>query len=154
MGNVKKLKEIIRATDKARRAGKKIVSTSGCFDILHVGHVRNLAEAKKLGDILVVGINSDTSVRRYKGRTRPIINERERAEVIAALKPVDYVYIFSEDNPCSCIEKLRPHVHVKGRGAPHDLEKKAVEKGGGTFMSVRFIKGKSTTNMLRKIKGK
>ncbi len=153
MKKTQTLNEIIKAVKAKRKAGKKIVSTSGCFDILHVGHIRNLAAAKKLGDVLVVGINSDASVRSYKGPRRPIIPARERAELLMALRFVDHVFIFPEKNPAASIQKLRPDVHVKGRGAPHTIEKVAVEKGGGKMKLVPFTKGRSTTGIVRKILG-
>lgn len=144
--------------EAARKQGKKIVTTNGCFDILHVGHVRNLEEASCLGDILVVGINSDASIRKNKGPTRPIIGERERAEMLAALEVVDYVFIFSGRTPNTWIRKLRPHIHVKGGGkdsATHpDLpaQRCVVERAGGKLVLVTHHKGRSTTSLIEKIR--
>jgi len=142
----------------ARKRGKKIVTTNGCFDILHVGHVRNLAAAKKLGDVLIVGINSDASVRRNKGPSRPLVPARERAEILAALSVVDYVFIFGEETPFSWIKKLRPHFHVKGGGEdvknhPDFAEQKhVVEQSGGRLVLVPHVKGKSTSILVHKIR--
>lgn len=157
---IKKLRDVIAVARTARRAGKKIVTTNGCFDILHVGHVRNLQAAKKLGDVLIIGINSDASVRRNKGPSRPIVPERERAELLAALDAVDYVFIFGAETPFSWIKKLRPHIHVKGGGEDiknHPLfpaQKRAIEQGGGRFILLPHIEGKSTTRIIRRIMGK
>jgi rfaE bifunctional protein nucleotidyltransferase chain/domain len=157
MGKVQKFEDIRKAIDAARKKGKKIVATNGCFDIIHVGHVRNLQAAKKLGDILVVGINSDASVRTNKDHTRPIVPARERAEVIAALDPVDYVFIFSGRTPFSWIKKLKPHIHVKGGGkdilSHPDLaaQRAAIEEGGGKFVLLPHHSGRSTSALIRKI---
>ena len=124
------------------------------FDILHVGHIRSLAAAKKLGDILVVGINSDASVRALKGNDRPIVPEQERAEVIAALEPVDAVFIFGEPDPRPWLAKLKPHVHAKGsdRSMNEIIEKDVVEAGGGKVILLPLRKGMSTTDIIKKIK--
>ena len=132
---------------------KKVVFTNGCFDILHKGHVTYLQKAKKLGDILVVGINSDASVRRLKGSNRPVNNEKDRAFVLASLSCVDRVILFTEDTPEKLIRKIRPDVLVKGGdwkkenvvGAPF------VESYGGKVWLIPFVKGFSTTGLLAKI---
>ncbi|OHA89211.1 MAG: hypothetical protein A2741_00250 [Candidatus Zambryskibacteria bacterium RIFCSPHIGHO2_01_FULL_43_27] len=160
MKKIQSLEKILYITNKARKRGKKIVSTNGCFDILHIGHIRNLVAAKKLGDLLIVGINSDSSVRVNKGSLRPIVPAQERAEVIAALGSVDYVFIFSGTTPFSWIKKLRPHIHVKGGG--EDIkkhpnfwaQKRVIEGGGGKFILLRHIKGKSTSRIINKMIGK
>jgi rfaE bifunctional protein nucleotidyltransferase chain/domain len=138
----------------AKRKRKKIVTTNGCFDILHVGHLRSLVAAKALGDVLVVGINSDASVRALKGKNRPVVGERERAEIIASLKPVDAVFIFSEKDPRKWLAKLKPDVHAKGSDRTMDeiVEKDVVERGGGKIVRLSLKKGKSTTNIIEKIK--
>ncbi|TSC68813.1 MAG: D-heptose-1-phosphate adenylyltransferase [Parcubacteria group bacterium Gr01-1014_56] len=155
MSKVKTLKEVLRATKAARKAGKKIVATNGCFDIMHVGHIRSFEAAKKLGDILVVGINSDASVRTNKGDLRPIISERDRAEVVAALAAVDHVFIFSEKTPFSWIAKLRPHIHVKGvdtkKHPDFSAQKRTLAKAGAKFVLLPLVKGKSTTKIIEKI---
>lgn len=136
----------------ARKAKRKVVTTNGCFDILHIGHVRNLEAARAQGDILIVGINSDASVRENKGALRPIIPARERAEVLAGLACVDYVFIFPEKTPLSWMRKLRPSVHVKGAGSEHSAafasEKQVVEKGGGIVKIAFQTKNHSTSSII------
>lgn len=135
------------------RQSKKIVFTNGCFDILHVGHARYLEQAKTLGDILVVGLNSDESVKRLKGPTRPIQTEEDRKELLLALKPVDMVVIFSEDTPLELIKKIKPHFLVKGGDWSEDqiVGSDFVKSIGGKVMSLPFSQGKSTTNIVDKI---
>jgi glycerol-3-phosphate cytidylyltransferase len=139
-----------------KKEGKKVVFTNGCFDILHVGHLRYLNEAKECGDILVVGVNSDDSVRRLKGPTRPINNEDDRAEMLCGLKAVDYAVIFTEDTPNNLIGELKPNIHVKGGDyKKEDLpETKIVESYGGEVRILQLVDGKSTTNVVNKIAGK
>lgn len=136
------------------RLNKKIVFTNGCFDILHAGHARYLAQAKALGDILVVGLNSDESVKKLKGPTRPIQNQDERKELLLALKAVDAVFIFNEDTPLDLIQKVKPHILVKGGDWPEAQIVGAdfVKSNGGEVKSLQFVKGKSTTNIVDKIK--
>lgn len=136
------------------RAGRTVVFTNGCFDILHVGHLRYLEAAKTLGDVLVVGVNSDVSVRGLKGPDRPVVGEKERAEMVAGLKPVDYVVIFCEATPVETIEVLRPDVHVKGGDyGPDDLPEAAtVRSYGGRVVIVPFVPGASTTEILARVK--
>lgn len=133
---------------------QKIVFTSGCFDILHVGHIRYLQEAATLGDILIIGVNSDESVRRLKGSGRPINNEVERAEMLGALGFVDYVTIFEEDTLLNLINAIQPDVLVKGGDYAHEevIGKKEVEEKGGRIVIIPFVEGKSTTNIIEKIK--
>lgn len=132
---------------------KKIVFTNGCFDIIHAGHIRYLQEAAKLGDILIVGLNSDASVKRLKGPKRPINSELERAEIICALSFIDYVVIFEEDTPLELIKKIQPHVLVKGGDYSNEyvVGTKEVEERGGKLVLIPFVKGKSTTNIIKKI---
>ena len=136
----------------ARQANKKIVFTNGCFDLLHVGHVRYLEQAKQLGDLLFVGLNSDESVKRLKGPLRPIQNQDDRAEILAALRCVDFVSVFDEDTPYQLIKKVRPQILVKGGDwkieaiVGHDL----VTSWGGQVYSLTFIDGKSTTSLISK----
>lgn len=152
------LAELLEHSRVLRQSGKRIVSTNGCFDLLHVGHIRNLEEAKRLGDVLIVGVNSDTSVRHLKGETRPIITERERAEMLAALRSVDFVLIFEEPTPFSWIEALRPDVHVKGGGEDVRVhpdfaaQKELVESFGGKLVLVPHHDGISTSAILSKIR--
>jgi D-glycero-beta-D-manno-heptose 1-phosphate adenylyltransferase len=137
----------------AENKGKKIVFTNGCFDIIHKGHVSYLNEAKKLGDLLVVGLNSDASVKRLKGPERPINNELDRQYVMSQLKPVDFVEIFSEDTPLNLILKIKPHALVKGGDWKIDQivgAKEVIESGGEVF-SLNFVDGYSTTAIINKI---
>ena len=137
-------------------AQKKIVFTNGCFDILHVGHKRYLQQAATLGDILVVGVNSDASVRRLKGPTRPVNNEQDRAEMLSALGFIDYVVIFDEDTPYELIKKIQPDVLVKGGDyKPEEVVgRDIVEARGGRLELISFVEGKSTTNIIKKINQK
>ncbi|MGH9548246.1 MAG: D-glycero-beta-D-manno-heptose 1-phosphate adenylyltransferase, partial [Terriglobales bacterium] len=141
--------------DRLRRLGQRIVTTNGCFDILHVGHIRFLKAAKEQGDVLALGLNSDASVRRLKGESRPINNENDRAEVLAALACVDFISIFDEDTPVEFIKAARPNVHVKGADyKPSDLaETPVVEALGGTVHIVALVPGRSTTSLVQKISG-
>jgi rfaE bifunctional protein nucleotidyltransferase chain/domain len=135
------------------RRGKTLVFTNGCFDLLHIGHVRALEAARRLGDILVVGVNSDASVRRLKGVGRPIIPEQQRAEMLAALKPVDYVVIFAESTSIETIRLIRPDVHVKsGDYRVEELpETPHVRAVGGRVEIVPFVAELSTTNLVARI---
>ena len=147
-------KILLNRLNSNRKSGKKIIFTNGCFDILHKGHTAYLQSAKKAGDILVVGLNSDASVRRLKGSERPLNKQNDRAEVLSALECVDYVTLFSEDTPLDLIHLVRPHVLVKGG----DWKKKDVvgasfvESLGGKVRIIPYIKGFSTTGILEKIK--
>ena len=132
---------------------KRIVFTNGCFDIIHKGHVTYLNEAKKLGDLLVIGLNSDASVKRLKGPERPINNETDRQYVMSQLKPVDFVEIFTEDTPLNLILKVQPKILVKG--GDWKIEQivggKEVVENGGEVYSLNFVNGYSTTNIIHKI---
>ncbi len=135
------------------RSGKKIVFTNGCFDILHIGHVRYLHHARTLGDLLIVGINSDHSVSRLKGPTRPINSEGDRAEMLAALASVDAVTIFPEDTPIETIELIKPTIHVKGGDYTVDSlpEAKIVHAYGGKVVILPFTDERSTSQIIQKI---
>jgi D-beta-D-heptose 7-phosphate kinase/D-beta-D-heptose 1-phosphate adenosyltransferase len=139
--------------DALRREGKKIVFTNGCFDILHVGHVRYLQEARKLGDILVLGLNSDTSVRTLKGEKRPLVPQDERADVLAAIEVIDFVTIFDEETPFELIGYLRPDLLVKGGDWAEDqiVGGDIVKTWGGRVVVAPLIPGRSTTNVVEKI---
>lgn len=154
MKNLIERDKIGEVIENIKRDGKKIVFTNGCFDILHVGHLRYLEEAKMFGDILVIGLNSDASVKRLKGDKRPIVPEYERAEMLLGLKCVDYVVIFEEDTPVELLGEVKPDVHVKGGDYTKDRlpEAEIVERNGGRVEIVSLIKGKSTTNIVKKIK--
>ncbi|WPU65494.1 D-glycero-beta-D-manno-heptose 1-phosphate adenylyltransferase [Peredibacter starrii] len=133
--------------------GKRIVFTNGCFDILHRGHVTYLAEARKLGDLLVVGVNSDASVKRLKGPERPINNENDRSYVLSQLKSVDFTEIFTEDTPLNLILKVQPKILVKGGDWKIDqiVGAKEVLANGGDVFSLNFVDGYSTTSIIQKI---
>ncbi len=137
-----------------RREGKTIVFTNGCFDILHVGHVRYLREAKKLGEVLVLALNSDASVRAIKGEKRPLVPEDERADIMAALACIDYVVIFSEPTPQGLIEYLQPDILVKGGDWTEDAIAGAdfVKAAGGRVVTIPLTAGRSTTNIVEKIR--
>jgi D-beta-D-heptose 7-phosphate kinase/D-beta-D-heptose 1-phosphate adenosyltransferase len=146
----KKLTKIIKIL-KAKR--KRIVFTNGCFDLLHIGHVRYLEKAKILGDILVVGINSDSSVRKLKGPKRPLLPARERAEILSGLGCVDYVTIFDELDPLKLITSLLPNVLVKGGDWTKEqiVGGEVVEKSRGEVVIIPFVKGASTSNLIETI---
>jgi D-beta-D-heptose 7-phosphate kinase/D-beta-D-heptose 1-phosphate adenosyltransferase len=139
-----------------RKQGCRIVFTNGCFDVLHVGHIRYLKQARALGDVLIVGLNSDSSVRKLKGHDRPIIPEEERTEVLLALECVDYVTIFSEDTPYELIKKVVPDVLVKGGDWSIDriVGRDIVEANGGKVLSLPFHPGKSSSDIIGIIKTK
>lgn len=139
--------------EKERGRGKQVVFTNGCFDLLHAGHVKYLQAARRLGDLLVLGLNSDTSVRRLKGPKRPLIGEEERAHILAALDCIDYVCLFDEDTPLELITALKPHILVKGGDYTPDgvVGKDVVESYGGRVELIPFVDGKSTTNIIEKV---
>jgi len=136
-----------------RASGKTIVATNGCFDILHVGHLRYLAESRRHGDLLVVGLNSDASVRRLKGSTRPINSEHDRAELLMALRVVDYVVIFAEDDASEFLKLVQPQIYTKG--GDYDLaslpEASTARAIGTKIILVPLVEGKSSTNTIKKI---
>jgi D-beta-D-heptose 7-phosphate kinase/D-beta-D-heptose 1-phosphate adenosyltransferase len=150
---IKLRKEIEAIVKNQRNQGAKIVFTNGCFDLLHLGHVRYLREAKKMGDVLIVGLNSDDSVRVLKGRERPYVSEMERAEILASLECVDYVTIFSENRPDNLIRVIKPDIHVKGGDyrVSQLPERKLVESLGGKAIVIPPIEGRSTTNIVERI---
>lgn len=137
----------------ADNEGKRIVFTNGCFDILHRGHVTYLSEARKLGDLLVVGVNSDASVKRLKGPERPINKENDRAYVLSQLKAVDFTEVFTEDTPLNLILKVKPQILVKGGDWRIDqiVGAKEVLASGGDVFSLNFVDGYSTTSIIHKI---
>lgn len=139
--------------ERVKGEGKRVVFTNGCFDILHQGHIHYLSEAKAFGDCLIVGLNSDRSVRSIKGEGRPLLPQRARAELLAALCFVDGVVIFDEDNPLTIIEYLQPHVLVKGADwAEKDIVgADIVKKTGGEVKRIPLVPGVSTTEIIRRI---
>lgn len=153
MGVVVTREELLRIRQNLKEEGKKVVFTNGCFDILHRGHVEYLQRAKQLGDVLVVGLNTDASVKRLKGATRPIVEERDRAIVLAALAVVDYVCLFDEDTPYELIRALVPDVLVKGADWPIEkvVGRDVVEAAGGKVQTIEFVPDRSTTSIIAKI---
>jgi D-beta-D-heptose 7-phosphate kinase/D-beta-D-heptose 1-phosphate adenosyltransferase len=139
--------------EEDRKAGKKIVFTNGCFDIVHVGHVRYLAAARSEGDLLVIGLNSDASVRLIKGEKRPIVAQNHRAEVLSSLRFVDYVVIFDEPDPFNTIEALQPDVLVKGEDWAEDdiVGADLVKSNGGKIVRVKFVEETSTSAIIEQI---
>jgi len=146
--------EMLGARERLRAVGKRLVFTNGVFDLLHVGHVRYLAQARELGDALLVAINSDRTVRELKGPDRPIFDQAERAEILAALRHVDYVTVFDDVSPRSLIAKLLPDVLVKG--GDYQLDeihgREEVEAAGGKVISLPFVDGASTTALIERMR--
>lgn len=144
------LEQIIDIRNKLRSENKKVVFTNGCFDILHAGHIDYLSKSKKLGDILIVGVNSDSSIKRIKGDKRPIMNEVERAYILSNLKPVDYVILFDENTPAEIINQIIPDILVKG--ADWEIAKiigrEVVEKNGGEVKTITFVNDVSTSKII------
>jgi len=149
-GKIKTREELQRLIHNLKRSGKRIVFTNGCFDILHVGHVRYLEQAKSLGDVLVVGINSDRSVRGLKGPRRPILPVEERGEILSGLGCTDYITVFEEPTPFELISLLQPDVLVKGGDwTPEQVVgREVVEGSGGRVVILPFVEGSSTTNII------
>ncbi len=154
IGKIFSRAELISERERLHAAGKRLVFTNGVFDLLHVGHVRYLAQARALGDALVVAINSDRTVRKLKGDGRPIIDEDERAEILAALRQVTYVVIFDDVSPRELIAALLPDVLVKGGdyGLDEIHGREEVEAAGGKVVSLPFIEGASTTAIIERMK--
>jgi D-beta-D-heptose 7-phosphate kinase/D-beta-D-heptose 1-phosphate adenosyltransferase len=153
MGSVLSRDDLVSVRRRLKTAGKRVVFTNGCFDILHRGHIDYLQKAKSLGDVLVVGINTDASVRRLKGNGRPIVEEEDRAAVIAALAAVDYVCLFDEDTPYELIRAVVPDILVKGADwSVNDIVgKDVVEGAGGSVHTIEFLPNRSTTKIIQKI---
>jgi rfaE bifunctional protein nucleotidyltransferase chain/domain len=151
--------ELLAAREHARRQGRVVVWTNGTFDLLHPGHVSSLQMARALGDLLVVGLNSDASVRGYKGPNRPILQQDERAAMLAALECVDYVVVFDEPTPAAALERLKPDIHCKGAeyAPPHGKpvpEAPVVQAYGGRIEYLPLVPGLSTTALLQRIRDK
>jgi len=147
------IEELVKILKDQTASGKRVVFTNGCFDILHAGHVIYLTEAKSLGDLLVVGLNSDSSIKRLKGENRPVVPEEERAAVLSGLESVDYIVVFTEDTPYNAIKALQPNILVKGGDWSPDqiVGYDVVLKNGGEVKSLSFVNGLSTTNIITKI---
>lgn len=154
MGRVIEREKLREKVEELKREGRSIVFTNGCFDIIHLGHIRYLREAKSKGDVLIVGLNSDESVRRIKGEKRPLMPEEERAEILASLEMVDFVVLFDELVPDELIKLIRPDVHIKGGdyASPDELpEAELVRSLGGEVYIAQGVKGKSTSNLIEVI---
>jgi len=156
MGQVIKRKEAEKLALDIKKQGKTMVFTNGCFDILHIGHVRYLKESAKFGDYLIIGLNSDSSVKRLKGETRPINNEFDRAELLSELGFVDYVVIFEQDSPVELLDEIKPNIYTKGADYTIETlpEAETVLKNGGKVEFINLVEGKSTTNVIKKIEQK
>ena len=152
---VMSLDDIILRFGREKRNGKRVVFTNGCFDLLHPGHIQSLESARDLGDALIVGINSDASVKRLKGPGRPVLPELERAEILASLESVDAVVVFDEPTPQRVIAAVLPDVLVKGGDWPDDqiVGREEVEAAGGKVVRAEIVEGYSTTEILKKIRG-
>jgi D-beta-D-heptose 7-phosphate kinase/D-beta-D-heptose 1-phosphate adenosyltransferase len=150
---IKKREELLGIIKDLKAKGKRIVFTNGCFDLLHVGHIRYLEKAKTLGDILIVGVNSDASVQKLKGPKRPILPAEERTEILSGLGGVDYVTTFDELDPLALITSLQPNVLVKGGDWTKEqtIGKEVVERSGGEVVIIPFVKGASTSNLIETI---
>jgi len=150
---IKSLKQLVKIRNKLKRQGRRVVFTNGCFDILHRGHIECLRKARSFGDVLIVGLNSDSSVRKIKGERRPILSQNDRAEIVASLEMVDYVLTFDEETPHRLIASLVPDVLVKGGDYRKDkiVGKDIVESSGGRVIRVKQIPGRSTKNIITKI---
>ena len=153
MGTVLKREELKELIQKLHNDNKTVVMTNGCFDILHVGHVRYLQKTKSFADILVVLLNSDKSVRSIKGPERPINNQNDRAEILCALSCVDYVVLFDEDSPRNLLDEMKPDVYTKGADYTMETlpEADIMKKNGTKVEFIDFVKGKSTTNIINRI---
>lgn len=156
MGTAEKirgLEELVGVVRERRESGQRVVFTNGCFDLLHRGHTRLLQRARELGDLLIVGLNSDASVRALKGSSRPVLSQDERAEVLAALASVDYVVIFEEADPGRTIAALQPDVLVKGSDWAKEevVGRETVEGRGGRVVTVPLVEGSSTSDIIQRI---
>ncbi len=146
-------KTITNFLDNMRKKRKRIVFTNGVFDILHYGHINYLTKAREMGDILIVGLNRDSSVRKFKSKDRPLQNEMDRARILTALKAVDYVILFSEETPAKLIEMVKPDILVKG--ADYKISEivgaEFVKSYGGEVKRIKFVKGRSSTDIIKKL---
>ncbi|MBI4708562.1 MAG: D-glycero-beta-D-manno-heptose 1-phosphate adenylyltransferase [Candidatus Omnitrophica bacterium] len=150
---MKPLSKLEKIAASLRKKGKKIVFTNGCFDILHYGHVMYLERAKKSGDILIVGVNSDSSIRKIKGKLRPIVNENDRIRVISGLQSVDYAVLFKENTPLNLITAIKPDVLVKGADWSKNniVGADFIKSYGGKIKTINLAKGRSTSSIIEKI---
>lgn len=154
MSNIKSRREIKDIRVQLKKEGKKVVFTNGCFDLIHSGHVDYLIKAREMGDVLILGLNTDSSVKKIKGDKRPILKQDERAFILSNLKPVDYVTFFEEDTPAEIINDLIPDILVKGADWTIDkiVGREVVEANGGEVKTVQFVNDQSTSNIIKIIK--
>lgn len=153
MGKIVQLKNLLQIRKRAKREGKVIVFTNGCFDLLHRGHIELLEKAKSLGDLLMVGVNSDHSVRKIKGKGRPIVQEEDRSHLLASLQSVDYVTVFDETTPEKLIDSICPDILVKGGDYKKEeiLGRETVVRFGGKVLTLPLVRGYSTKRLIQKI---
>lgn len=151
---IKTLEELKKIVEEHKKEGKRIATTSGSFDLLHIGHIYVLESAKALTDILIVFLNSDSSIKGLKGPNRPIVSEKERAEMLSSLECVDYIVVFEESNPLEFIHQIKPDIHIKGGSfVPEKIkaEKELIESWGGKHITLPLVEGYSTTNIIENI---
>jgi rfaE bifunctional protein nucleotidyltransferase chain/domain len=150
---IKSLSSLLKELVKLHRKGKKVVFTNGCFDILHYGHARYLQEAKDKGDILIVGVNSDSSIKKIKGKNRPIVDQKNRLGLLAALTCIDYLVLFKEDTPLRLIKRIKPDIIIKGADWEKDkiVGSDFVKSYGGKVLTIKLVKGLSTTSLIDRI---
>ncbi len=154
MSNIKSRQEVLAIRAALKNEGRKVVFTNGCFDLIHSGHVDYLVKAKEMGDILILALNTDSSIKRIKGNNRPILKQDERAFIVSNLKPVDYVIFFEEDTPAKIIEEIIPDILVKGADWPIEniVGREVVEANGGEVKTIKFVNDQSTSNIIKIIK--
>jgi rfaE bifunctional protein nucleotidyltransferase chain/domain len=154
MSNIKSNKEIKEIREQLKKQSKKVVFTNGCFDLIHSGHVDYLVKAKEMGDVLILALNTDQSIKRIKGDKRPILKQDERAFIVSNLKPVDYVTFFNEDTPAEIIGELIPDILVKGADWSIDkiIGREIVEANGGEVKTIKFVNDQSTSKIIKIIK--
>jgi len=154
MSNIKSNKEIKEIREQLKKQNRKVVFTNGCFDLIHSGHVDYLVKAKEMGDVLILALNTDESIKRIKGDKRPILRQDERAFIVSNLKPVDYVTFFNEDTPAEIISELIPDILVKGADWSIDkiIGREIVEANGGEVKTIKFVNDQSTSNIIKIIK--
>lgn len=151
---IQTLETLLPKVQALKAAGKKIVTNNGSYDLMHLGHLYGLFEAKAQGDVLIVGLNSDKSVKSYKGESRPINDENMRAHMMAGISAVDYVFLFDEETPLSWLAKIKPDVHTNGAEYGEDcIEREVVEAGGGSIYLLPILEGYKTSMMIDKIRG-
>jgi glycerol-3-phosphate cytidylyltransferase len=153
LNKIKSLAELEKIVTELKKQGKSIITTNGCYDILHLGHILSLNESKEQGDILIVGLNSDQSVKKIKGSIRPINGQEDRAKTLAALEFVDYVFIFNEETPIEFLKILKPNIHTNSIDYGYDcIEASTIKAGGGKIYLLKKYPGYSTSDLIKRIK--